>query len=229
MPNQHILQRLVGIQQILNGVHQSGIGMSSASKGTERAGFIDEFLSKVLTPQFRFGDGDATDQEGNRSGQLDVVVEYPWVPSLPIVGSNKPRLYLAEGIASVIEVKSDISGQWKEVIRTAAHLSPLKRSYGSGIVSGSNPLDRIPLIAVGYVGWNQLETLQKHLLDGPIDVILVINPGLFVSSEFFGDIKATGPWSLWGFISCLHQTTSVLSSRATGVPLQYAIERTQTT
>ena len=197
--------------------------MSSASKGSERAGFIDEFLSKVLTPQFRFGDGDATDLNGQRSGQLDVVIEYPWVPSLPIVGSNKPRLYLAEGIASVIEVKSDVSSQWNEVLSTANKLAPLKRTYGSGIVAGANPLDRVPLFAVGYVGWSKLETLQQHLSDGPVDGILVINSGLFVSSQYFGGMQATGPWALWGLISCIHQTTSVLSSRATDVPIQYAL------
>ncbi len=223
MPNQHILQRLVGIQQILNGVHQSGVGMSSASKGTERAGFIDQFLSQVLTPQFRFGDGDATDLSGQRSGQLDVVIEYPWVPSLPVVGSSKPRLYLAEGIASVIEVKSDVSAQWKEVLGTASKLAPLKRKYGSGIVTGANPLDRVPLFAVGYKGWNKIETLQKHLTEGPVDGILVIDPGVFVSSQYFGGLQATGPWALWALISCIHQTTSVLSSRATDVPLQYAL------
>ena len=223
MPNQHILQRLAGIQQILNGVHQSGAGMSSASKGTERAGFIDQFLSQVLTPQFRFGDGDATDLNGQRSGQLEVVIEYPWVPSLPIVGSSKPRLYIAEGIASVIEVKSNISTQWQEVLSTANKLAPLKRQYGAGVVTGANPLDRVPIFAVGYVGWKDIQTLQKHLSDGPVDGILVIDPGLFVSSNFFGGMQATGPWALWALISCIHQTTSVLSSRATDVPLKYAL------
>jgi len=223
MPNQHIVKRLAGIQQILNGVHQSGVSMSSASKGSERAAFIDNFLSQVLTPQFRFGDGDATDLNDQRSGQLDVVIEYPWVPSLPIVGSNKPRLYLAEGIASVIEVKSDIAAQWNEVLHTANNLAPLKRNYSSGITAGAPPLDRIPLFAVGYVGWKKLETLEKHLAEGPIDGILVIDQGLFVASHDFGDMHATGAWSLWGLISCIHQTTSVLSSRSTGVPLQYAL------
>ena len=108
MLNPHIVQRLTGIQSMLNGAHQSGSTMSAASKGTERAAFIDQFLSQVFTPQFRFGDGDATDKSGAKSGQLDVVIEYPWVPSLPIVGSDKPRLYLAEGVAAVIEVKSDL-------------------------------------------------------------------------------------------------------------------------
>ncbi len=223
MPNQHIVTRLSGIQQMLNGVHQSGVGMSSASKGTERAAFIDNFLSQVLTPQFRFGDGDATDLNDQKSGQLDVVIEYPWIPSLPIVGSSKPRLYLAEGIASVIEVKSNVASQWKEVLHTANNLAPLKRNYSSGITAGAPPLDRVPLFAVGYVGWKNLETLNQHLAEGPVDGILVIDPGLFVASQDFCGMQVTGPWALWGLISCIHQTTSVLSSRSTGVPLKYAL------
>ena len=100
--------------------------MSSASKGNEREAFINGFLSEVLPPQFRFGSGDATDQNGARSGQLDIVVEYPFVPSLPIVAGRSPRLYLAEGIVAVIEVKSDIAKQWDEVMTTANQLASLK-------------------------------------------------------------------------------------------------------
>jgi hypothetical protein len=70
---------------MLKGVHQAGDRLSNASKGNEREAFINGFLSQVLPPHFRFGSGDITDQHGARSGQLDIVVEYPFVPSLPIV------------------------------------------------------------------------------------------------------------------------------------------------
>jgi len=52
-----------------------------------------------LPNHFRFGTGDATDRSVANSGRLDVVVEYPLVPSLPIVGPEKTRRYLAEGIS----------------------------------------------------------------------------------------------------------------------------------
>ena len=71
--------------------------MSAASKGAERQAFIESFLTNVLPPTFRFGSGDATDAAGHRSGQLDVVVEYPFSPSLPSFGGpGVTRLYLAE-------------------------------------------------------------------------------------------------------------------------------------
>src|SRR5690242_12312013 len=102
--------------------------MSSASKGEERASFIDSFLANVLPPIYRFGSGDCTDTSGHRSGQLDVVVEYPFAPSPPsVAGSSPTRLYLAESVAAVIEVKSNIAAQWRQAAETAAKLAPLRR------------------------------------------------------------------------------------------------------
>jgi hypothetical protein len=221
MPNQHVLQRLHGIQTQLIGIHQSGVLMSSASKGTERQEFIDKFLSQVLPNNFRFGTGDATDRNGNKSGQLDVVIEYPFGPSLPIVGGATTRLYLAETVAAVVEVKSDVSSQWEQAVSTAKQLQSLNRSYGTTMLMGPN-LPKIPLFVASYAGWNQMATLLQKLSETPeISGILVINTGLFAASPIFGGIQATGPWSLWGFISCLHQATSFLKAATTN-PLDYA-------
>jgi hypothetical protein len=192
MANQHLVQRLTGIQAILKAVCTAGATLSSATKGTERATFIDEFLSKVLPPHYRFGDGDATDQDGHRSGQLDVVIEYPWIPSLPVVGATRSRLYLAEGIAAVIEVKSNLAKQWQEVLQTASQLEPLRRKYKGGLTAGWQPTERIPLFAAGYTGWKTIDVLKKHLADGPIDGILVIDPGLFVSAKEGSDPTGCG-------------------------------------
>ncbi len=129
MQNEHIAERLEGIKRMLMGAHHAGSPLSSASRGSEREAFINGFLSQVMPPHFRFGSGDATDQHGVRSGQLDIVVEYPFVPSLPIVAGQSPRLYLAEGVVAVIEVKSDVAAQWGEVKATAKKLATLARNY----------------------------------------------------------------------------------------------------
>ncbi len=55
MANQLIIDRLKGIQSMLKAVHQSSSGLSDATTGTERAAFIDGFLSGVLPAPFRFG------------------------------------------------------------------------------------------------------------------------------------------------------------------------------
>lgn len=222
--NSHIATRLAGIRSMLMGAHQAGSSMSTASRGSERAAFVDKFLCEVLTPQYRFGDGDATDSAGNRSGQLDVVVEYPWVPSLPVVGNNRPRLYLAEGIACVIEVKSDVASQWGEVMRTSSQLKKLERHFAAGVTMGYPPPKKIPLFAVGYEGWKTTEPVRQRLAEGGVDGILVIDSGIFLSSDAFMGLGVAGSeWALWGLISCLHIATSVVSSTAFGTPLKYCM------
>lgn len=213
MLNQHVLQRLKGLQTILNGVHQSSAGLSSATTGQERTSFIDEFLAKVLPPIYRFGSGDVTNAQGLRSGQLDVVVEYPFAPSLPVVGSGQTRLYLAESAAAVVEVKSNLANQWNDAVRTADALAPLRRSFGASMSFGSGPTPEIPLFVVGYTGWSQIPTLQTRLATEPnIFGALVVNPGLYVSKS---GLVATGPLALWGLVIDLHFITNSLQSAST--------------
>ena len=225
MKNIYVEQRLAGIQTILNGVHQQGSALSASSRGSERQGFIDDFLSRVLPPIFRFGTGDATDSQGNRSGQLDVVVEYPIAPTLPSVGGSAPtRLYLAEAVAAVIEVKSNVSSQWSEAQRTSDLLSPLRRSYGASMTMGGfPPSPTIPLFVAGYTGWKTMSSVQSHLNANPnVSGILVIDAGLFASSSQFGAVQATGPWALWGLIGILHLITNSLQAASTN-PFDYAM------
>jgi hypothetical protein len=196
--------------------------MSAATKGQERAAFIDQFLSQVMPLPYRFGTGDATDADGNRSGQLDVVVEYPFAPSLPL-GLGTSRLYLAEGVAAVVEVKSDAAGQWNEALHTASQLVAVTRVFGFAMVMGNAPTPKIPLFVAGYTGWEQATTVQQHLQNNPsVAGVLVINPGIFVSTAQYGGITATGPWALWGLISSLYQAVSSLQA-AVNNPLSYVV------
>lgn len=238
MQNQHVQQRLSGLQKILNGVHQSNASLSAAAKGREREQFVDEFLRNVLPPIYRFGTGDATDAAGAKSGQLDVVVEFPFAPSLPMVGAGQNRLYLAEGVAAVIEVKSDLANQWKDVVMTARALAPLRREFQSAVMFGSGPPDRIPLFAVGYTGWKTIASIQSKLKACPeIDGALVIDNGLYASKRDSTasatsvtdagrppskcDFAASGPWALWGLITDLHVATNSLALASTN-PILYA-------
>jgi len=220
--NQYLLQRLVGIQDQLIAGYQASGGMSSATKGFERQDFLDKFLSQVLPTPFRFGTGDATDRNGRISGQLDLVIEFPYGPSLPIVSGTTSRLYLAETVAAVVEVKSDISAQWNEAVSTAQKLFPLERSYGTTMTMGLD-LPKIPLFIASFVGWKQLQTVEQKLNSAPeISGILIVAPGIFVSSAQFRSIKATGAWALWGLITCLHQATGFLKMASTN-PHEYAM------
>ena len=223
MPNPYLEQRLSGLQTVLNGHHEASKSMASASKGTERASFIDEFLKNVLPPIYRFGTGDATDLAGQRSGQLDVVVEFPFGPSLSVPGGTG-RLYLAESIAAVIEVQSNAAKQWDEALATGRQLATLKRNFGATIAGSQFPLtETIPFFVVGYTGWSNLETINKHLANNPeVSGILIIEPGLFASRDEVGESFATGPRALWGLIAAIHRVTNGLQV-ATTKPFLYAM------
>lgn len=182
--------------------------MSAASRGREREQFINLFLAQVLPPSYRFGSGDAIDVHGRRSGQLDVVVEFTFLPSLPAVAEST-RLYLAEGIAAIVEVKSDVAKQWKEVEATAATIAPLEREFQvPGFTPYGTPSKRIPIFAVGYTGWRQLDTVREKAASGVVDGILVIDSGHFSTRpDFPNGMFAQGPLALWGLVSALHYCT----------------------
>lgn len=131
--NEHVMSRVDGIRKALLSIYEANKAMSSASKGREREEFIDIFLSKALPPPYRFGTGDITDKFSNKSGQVDIVVEYPFLPSVPSLGRGEVRIYLSESVAAVVEVKSDVSNQWNEVVQTARNVRGLRRDLGGFI------------------------------------------------------------------------------------------------
>ena len=220
MPNEHILARISGLQATLMALYSGGATLSSAVKGGEREYFINKFLGPMFPPPFRFGTGDITDSAGTKSGQVDVVVEYPFLPSLPMMGSG-PRLYLAEGVAAVIEVKSNLASQWDEVVLTATKVNALHRKFGTTSSMVSSPSGTIPLFVVGYKGWGQMDTLQKHMSSCPVDGILIIESELFISNVKKMSMQATDSWALWGFISCLHHVMSTLKTTSAS-PIIYS-------
>ena len=217
-----LLRRLAGVQKSLCGVYESGAGMSAASCGREREQFIDLFLARLLPPGHRFGAGDIIDTRGSHSGQLDVVVEFSFLPSLPALGGST-RLYLAEGVAAVVEVKSDLAKQWGDVEATASALRPLERQFQvPGFTPYGPPPKQIPLFAVGYTGWQTLGTVQEKAGSGVVDGVLVIDSGLFSTRrDFPNGVWARGPLALWGLIRALHYCTLSVVINAFS-PIEYA-------
>jgi hypothetical protein len=171
--------------------------MPTATSGSEREVLVREFLAKVFPSGLRFGCGAITDKAQERSGQLDVVVEYPVLPSFPLP-QGSDRLYLAESVAVVFSVKSDLSSQWAQVQSEVEALRRVKRrwkgaTYSSGSsISFSGPTeDTIPIIAVGYVGYKSPDALAKRMESTPEELrpnaALVIESGAFVGFGFTGD------------------------------------------
>ncbi len=192
--NPHIASRLDGIHRVLCSAFEAGALMSSASKGYERETFIALFLSEVLPPIYRFGTGDITDALKNddpsrRSGQIDIVIEMPWAPSFPTPVGGGARVYPSESVGTAIEVKSNLSSQWNEVIRTAVALEPLRQKLSGITVDGGNLtlLDEteepIPLYAVGYEGWSTADTVEEKARSAPLDGILILKHKIFAWSD----------------------------------------------
>jgi len=132
--NKLVINRLGQIQNILMEAHAGGSGMASSSIGAERESFINLVLGNVIAPPFRVGTGEITNPEGNQSGQVDIVVEYASSLSFPLLRGDSSRLYLAEGISAVIEVKSDVCKQWAEVVSKAQMVRSVVR--GAIVKSG---------------------------------------------------------------------------------------------
>jgi hypothetical protein len=204
-PNPYLMARLQGIQQSLVAHYAGGAAMPSASKGSEREVFVRDFLQAVFPPPFRFGSGAVTDSDGNCSGQIDVVVEYPFLPSFPMPG-GADRLYLAESVAVALEVKSNLSSQWGEVERSTLSLRKVQRRWSgstklrrSGIAFGGPSVTAVPYIAVGYTGYKELASLERRVQETSEDArpagALVIDSGVFVGSGF----TAFGALGLYAF------------------------------
>lgn len=189
--NEHLSSRLKGIQAILMAHHAAGAMLPSASKGSERETLIREFLRRLFPPPFRFGTGAITDASDGFSGQLDIVVEWPFLMSFPTVGAND-RLYLAESVAFCIEVKSSLDSQWDQVKSSAEKVKPLRRKWtghlhfeqagGLEVVDAS--ISRIPFLAVGYQGHKSADSLAD-LVNGTAeinrpDAALVLDSGAYV-------------------------------------------------
>ena len=128
MHHPYLHPRLYHLQKILMESFNSSKLLSSNSKGSQRELFVNTFLKEIFPPAYRFGTGDITDCYKNKSGQVDIVIETPHYYSFPAF-IDGPRLYLAEGVSVVIEVKSNAEQQWVQVGKTAKKLKELKRRF----------------------------------------------------------------------------------------------------
>jgi uncharacterized protein DUF6602 len=212
------LTRLEGIRQALLAHHLGGSTLPNAAKGGERETFVRDFLEQLFPSPFRFGSGAITDSASACSGQIDIVVEYPFLPSFPMPGGSE-RLYLAEFVAAALEVKSDISAQWSQVEHSVQLLRPVRRRWqgstrlmGSGIAFGLPSDSPVPYVAAAFTGYSSIETLKKKLDDTPPDRrpdgVLVIQSGAFVGPG----CEAYGALGLYGLAVVLTNLVRAVSS-----------------
>ena len=194
--NPYLIERLAGIQQSLMAQFEGSKNLPSAMKGVGRETLLREFFQQLFPAHRRFSNGVITDSVGNLSGQIDIAIEYGHLPSFPMPKSDE-RLILAESVAFVIEVKSDLSSQWGEVENTTRSVKRLQRTLNPTMITGTRPSDVIPVVAVGYKGHKTIDGLIKRLESTPPDArpdaALVIDSGCFVGY----DLRTNGPLGLY--------------------------------
>lgn len=201
-------ERLEAVRQQLVAGHHASAGLSSATKGNERELLVGGLLEQVFPPSYRFGTGDIVDSAGNRTGQLDLVVEYPFVPSFPALGGG-PRLYVAEGVAAVAEVKSDLTGQRDQVIETARKVRALLPKREEKFMMGEVPTS-IPFFAIGYRGWKTAEGAAGLLLEGVVDGVYEIEPARFAMKRAAKVIYWNGPHAMVVFVNEIRRSLTRL-------------------
>ncbi len=187
--------------------------------GRDRELFINLVLSNIISVPFRLGTGDIVDPDDNLARQSDVVIEYSNTLSFPNIYPSAARLYLAESVCAVIEVKSTISVQWKSVLESATQLNKLTRSTGAVAFVGNHPTEKVPLFAIGYTGWDSIKTARTNLDQANangliVSGILQIDPCFYVGDGKFKQHSFDGPAGLFGFLLSVEQLTSdVVSSK----------------
>ncbi|MDR3446724.1 DUF6602 domain-containing protein [Dyella sp.] len=215
--NMLLERRLLGLQALLTAVHTSGSLDASSVKGAEREWFIRYFWSEFFPAHHRMSSGQIVDSYKNDSGQVDIAIEFGFGPSFAL---GDQRLYLAESVAAVIEVKSNLANQWPDVLKKASDVKKLKRDIAyiqAHDKSGdSKDLEEIPFIVVGYDGYGDLGVLRQKLSEANnqrekplIDAALSIKNGAFLTSD--GSLQASGGHSLLGLCAFVVKQISGVS------------------
>jgi len=205
--NELLRSRLAGISEILMAHFHASTRLPNATKGAERETLVRQFLERVFPAPYRFGSGAIADAEGQTTGQLDIVVEWPFFPSFPSPGTDE-RLYLAESVAFVVEVKSDLAKQWSQIEETTARILPLRRKWRGHVQVGpasdlstmGATVSRIPVVAVGFKGFSSAESLRLKMTDTPgdrrPDCALVVESGAYLG---WGGKISAGEEGLFAF------------------------------
>lgn len=169
---------------------------ASANLGYNRELFCDEFLSHVLPPRLSNCRGEIWDSQGNRTGQLDLIIIRDDAPILTLGGADT---VLAEGVFAVIEVKSNLT---REKLIEANN--SLRRVQGlelrSNVAIHSGPMLNRPLRCIFSYESATWDTLTSEIIKpenaGIADLICVLDKGVIVSRGLLVSWNNANPFAI---------------------------------
>ncbi len=184
-------ERLNAIRDAFMAHYKGGGGLPKESNGNDREFFVDNFLSKVFPPHLRVLSGTLIDSMSlGHCGQIDSAIVLPNAPSFVMPG-GKEYLMLAENVAVVFEVKSDLSTQWEEVKKKTAMIRNLRKHIKDLESPGHCVVTNVPIYAFGFKGWSNVNSLKKKFnetaeQERPDGVLMLENPA-FVGKNLVAD------------------------------------------
>lgn len=121
---------------------------------------------------------------------------------------------MAENVAMVIEVCSDLSSQLAGIGSTVRRIRRLTRRVDQLTTPGRRFPEHVPVVAVGYNGFDDPDRLRRRLgaisADYRPNGVLILEPGLF---EGFG-IRARGAVALYALCMVINRTLHQLNQVA---------------
>lgn len=103
-------------------------------RGSTREEVVAKFLSEQLPGRFGVSSGEAIDADGNRTGQLDIVI-FDRSAVAPLLKRASGDLLPAEALLAVIEVKSTLTQKDLNMAAKAAKRISNLRPFGKGFIA----------------------------------------------------------------------------------------------
>ncbi|HEC38204.1 hypothetical protein LCGC14_1704800 [marine sediment metagenome] len=153
---------------------------ASDNLGANREFLCNAFLLKVLPIKLTLASGEIWDSKGNKTGQLDTIISRNDAPKLTF---GERDTFLAEGVFSVIEIKSNLTRQ--KLNEAGRQLQKVKSlNIASGAIISAGPVISRPLRFVfAYYGakWETLmdEVKNQNWMD-LFDLICILNTGVLI-------------------------------------------------
>lgn len=195
---------LEATRQLLISFSESFIGnaLNSTNLGSAREALTSNFLVRNLPSAIEYPSGELFDADGNRSGQIDLIILPTSSPKLHLFGAI--TLAPVDTVLGVIEVKSTLTtgGEKSELAIALAHCAKLKK------VKRRDPIEieflghrayfrSCPYVLIAYKGgtadavFHQLEKTELPLEDLPDLIVVLEHNYSFAKNESWRYAQAT--------------------------------------